>query len=67
MANHLWKATAKKNVAKVVKGMYVEIVKSGTTGKPSQIEIANAIQNKYNVEINHSLCGSSSFDCVEIK
>ena len=67
MANHLWKAIAKKNVAKVVKGMEVEIVKSGTTAKPDQKEIAAAIERKYNIEIHYSNCGPSSFDCVEIK
>lgn len=47
MPNFLWKVTAIKNNAKVTKGMSVEIMKKDTGSKPSQKEIAKALNDKY--------------------
>jgi hypothetical protein len=59
---YLWKVTAKRSNGRVTKGMEIEILKNGTTAKPSQKEIANALNSKYNTEINDSQCGQSNFD-----
>lgn len=50
MSAYLWKVTTKKQVAKLPAGASVEIVKSGTTAKPSQKEINTAFNAKYGVD-----------------
>ena len=62
MSGHLWKVTATRNNGKVLKGMSVEIYKKGTTGKPEQKEIAEALSEKYNEDFHYSQCGQSNFD-----
>ncbi len=47
--------------------MEVEILKSGTTAKPNQKEIAAAFEKKYNIEVHYSNCSTSSFDIEEVK
>ncbi|WP_445716533.1 hypothetical protein [Flavobacterium sp.] len=60
-------SNCKKSIAKLVKGMEVEILKSGTTAKPNQKEIAAAFEKKYNIEVHYSNCSTSSFDIKEVK
>jgi len=51
--NYLWKVTVKKiNSSEMVIGMWVEILKRGTTGRPTHIEIANALNEKYKTNIS---------------
>ena len=57
----LWKITAKRDNGKVVKGMCVEIAISDRSGESRATEIANAIQMKYNIEVNEGKCSSSYF------
>jgi len=64
---HLWKATARRNNGKLLKGMFVEILKSGTNAKPNQEELCDALNNKYKANIHSSHCGQSNFDFTEIK
>lgn len=65
MAN-LWKVTAKKEGGKIVLGMNVEIIKSGTTAKPNSKEISKAISDKYNAEVSESRCSEIYFNIEKI-
>ena len=67
MSNYLWKYTANRNIGNVTKGMAVEIMKTNTSSKPSQKEIALALNNKYNAKVHESHCGETNFDIVQIK
>lgn len=67
MSNYLWKYTANKNIGNITKGMAVEIMKTNTSSKPSQQEIAKALNNKYNTNVHESHCGQSNFDIIQIK
>ena len=67
MANYLWKVTAIRNNGKVLKGMSVEILKSGTNAKPSQKEIAKALTTKFGQEFHDSQCGNTNFSFEQIK
>lgn len=66
MSNRLWKVTAKKTVGKVAKGMEVEVVKSGTTAKPSIKEIGEAMNRKYGITLISGF-SLSNFEIVEKK
>jgi len=66
MSNYLWKVTANRNIGMVTKRMFVEIMKSNTNAKPSQKEIAQALNNKYNANVNEGHCGQSNFDIIQI-
>ncbi len=59
---YLWNVTAKRNNGKVTKGMSVEIYKNGTSAKPTQEEIADALNSKYNTDVSKSHCGQTNFD-----
>jgi len=67
MPNYLWNVTAIRNNGKVTKGMSVEIMKSNTNAKPSQKEIANALNNKYSAGISDGNCGLYVFSITPIK
>ena len=67
MAGYLWQVTAKQNNGKVVKGMSVEIYKTGTSSKPNLKEISEALNNKYNTNVHESHCGASIFDFKALK
>jgi len=60
--NYLWKVTAKRDSGKTTKGMSVEILKKGTSGKPTPKEIANALNDKYGTDIPSSHCAQGYFD-----
>lgn len=62
MTSFLWKVTAKRNNGSVKKEMSVEILKIGVTNKPNQVEIAKALNDKYDSNVHSSHCGSSEFD-----
>lgn len=47
MSTYLYTATAKKQSGKLAIGMFVEIVISNTTRKPTQKEVLDAINQKY--------------------
>jgi hypothetical protein len=52
MTNHIWKITATRNNGTVKKGMSAEILKSGTSARPNQREIAEALSDKYKERIS---------------
>lgn len=66
MSGYLWKVTAIRNNGKVTKGMSFELLKTGTSAKPGQKEIADALNNKYNSNIHDSHCGSGNFEFVQL-
>ena len=66
MSTYLQKVTAIKNNGKVTKGMSVEIMKTGTSAKPSQKEIAQTLNDKYNANVHECHCGQSNFDFTQI-
>lgn len=49
MSSYLWKVKPLRNVGKVLLGMEVEVVKSGTNAKLSIKEIGDAFECKYGV------------------
>jgi uncharacterized lipoprotein YajG len=67
MSSYLWNITAIRSNGRIMKGMSAEILKKGTTGKPNQKEIAEALNQKYNEKIHDSHCGSHVFNFVEVK
>lgn len=67
MSTYLWKVTAIKDNGSLKKGFSVEILKKDTNAKPSQKEISSAINQKYNTNINDSLCGLSNFEIINVK
>ena len=64
MSAHLWKITAIRSNGTVLKGMSAEILKNGTSGKPNQREIAEALSDKYG-KIHEYHCSPSDFDMEE--
>jgi len=60
----LWKVTAKRNNSSVKQGMNVEIMTKAN--KPDQGQIAEALSNKYNTDVNRSHCGSTVFEFEKI-
>ena len=50
MSGTLWQVKALVNHAQVVSGMEVEILIKGRTGKPSQKEIMEALDIKYEIK-----------------
>ena len=63
--NHLWRVTCVKTAQKVLVGLTVEIVKSGTT-IPSAKEIKATIKAQRGIDANEGLCNRSYFDMVVI-
>lgn len=51
MSNYLWKVKAISNAREVVKGMEVEVVKSGSSAKPNIKEIGDAFERKYGIKL----------------
>ena len=66
MANYIWEIVATRNNGKVTKGMSTKIMKSGTSAKPNQREIADALNKEYNADIHHSHCGSGNFNFTNL-
>lgn len=62
---YLWKLTAKRNNSTLKKGMNIEIM-TKSINKPSQKEIANAINDKYNSNVHFSHCDRSGFDIEKL-
>lgn len=61
MSSHLWKVTATKDSVGVKKGMSIEVQKSGTSAKPSIVDLATAFSEKYNVRVRSEHCGGLNF------
>ncbi len=59
MAGTLWKFSSLKRNGKLLKGMSAEVITKGP--KPTQQEIADALNRKYNTEIHSSHCGRLNF------
>lgn len=68
MANHLWRVTAKRQVySKIASGMWVEIIISNSSRKPTQNEIINALNEKYGAGTAPTgLSISNNFDIVKL-
>lgn len=60
-------SNCKKEYCKISKRNGSRDLKSGTTAKPNQKEIAAAFEKKYNIEVHYSNCSTSSFDIEEVK
>ena len=65
MSSNLWKVTAKKTVGKIPSGAWVEIVKNGTTAKPSANEITAAFEAKYGLKIPSGQANTAQFDITK--
>ncbi|OAV72176.1 hypothetical protein Barb4_00109 [Bacteroidales bacterium Barb4] len=64
--SYLWKVKALKNTGKVVLGMEVEVIKSGTNAKPNIKEIGDALERKYGIR-PLSGCSITYFDIKGVK
>lgn len=60
MLNHLWRVTAVKVTGKVTIGMWVEVVKSGTSASPTIKEIGTEMERKYGIKLVNG-CALSNF------
>lgn len=60
MLNHLWRVTAVKVTGKVTIGMWIEVVKSGTSASPTIKEIGMEIERKYGIKLVNG-CALSNF------
>lgn len=66
MVTHLWHVEVKKATGKVVPGMWVEVVKSGTNAPPVIREIDEAFVRKYGIKLPGG-CSLTCFDIKEVK
>lgn len=64
--NRLWKVVALRMTGKVAPGMSVEIVKTGTSSKPTIQEIGEAFGRKYGIVLLNG-CSLSYFDIRQAK
>lgn len=65
MSITLWKVTAKKENAKLAKGMFVEIVIRNASRQPNQKEVLEAINNKYGEKTVSNGSSMSFFDFLK--
>lgn len=65
MSITLWKVTAKKENAKLAKGMFVEIVIRNASREPNQKEVLEAINNKYGEKTAFHGLSMSLFDFLK--
>ncbi|MBS6651455.1 peptidase [Alistipes putredinis] len=64
--NRLWKVVSLRTTGKLAPGMSVEIVKTGTSAKPTIKEIGEAFRRKYGIVLPNG-CSLSYFDIQEMK
>ncbi len=65
MMAYLFKLVAKRNNAKLVKGMSVEILKKNSSTLTLE-DVAEAINRKYNSDVHKSHCGLGNFEIERI-
>lgn len=65
MSITLWKVTAKKEYAKLAKGMFVEIVIKNASRQPNQKEVLEAINIKYGAKTASNGLSMNLFDFLK--